>query len=124
MITDVNEIAERIYRLSTFVSTAGTAGFTFNQFLIDAEEPLLFHCGQRALFSSVAEAVSLPWPTRVRTLGRRFRRVGLWKTASCVRITLPGLTWKMAVYLTDQPCTHSHVLKPAHAMDRSKCVSP
>ena len=55
MVTDVNEIAERVYRLSTFVSTAGTAGFTFNQFLIDAEEPLLFHCGQRALFPSVAE---------------------------------------------------------------------
>ena len=56
MTTEVSEIADRVYRLSTFVATAGPAGFTFNQFLIDAEEPLLFHCGQRALFPSVAEA--------------------------------------------------------------------
>lgn len=56
MTTEVSEIADRVYRLSTFVPTAGPAGFTFNQFLIDAEEPLLFHCGQRALFPSVAQA--------------------------------------------------------------------
>jgi flavorubredoxin len=56
MTTEVTEIGDRVYRLSTFVSRAGPAGFTFNQFLIDAEEPLLFHCGQRALFPSVAEA--------------------------------------------------------------------
>jgi flavorubredoxin len=56
MTTEVTEVADRVYRLSTFVATAGPAGFTFNQFLIDAEEPLLFHCGQRALFPSVEEA--------------------------------------------------------------------
>ncbi len=32
-------------------------GFTFNQFLIDADEPMLFHCGQRMLFEAVSEAV-------------------------------------------------------------------
>ena len=51
METRIDEIADRVYRLSTFVAAAGPpAGFTFNQFLIDAEEPLLFHCGQRSLF--------------------------------------------------------------------------
>jgi len=30
---------------------------TFNQFLIDADEPLLFHYGQRALFPLISEAV-------------------------------------------------------------------
>ncbi|HUH85843.1 MAG TPA: MBL fold metallo-hydrolase [Stellaceae bacterium] len=54
--TDVTEIAERIYRLSTFLPTAGPTGLAFNQFLIDAEEPLLFHCGQRSLFPSVSQA--------------------------------------------------------------------
>jgi hypothetical protein len=39
MDTVVNEIAERIYRLSTFVPGAGPAGFTFNQFLVDADQP-------------------------------------------------------------------------------------
>jgi flavorubredoxin len=56
MQTRVDEIGERIYRLSTFVPRAGGSGFTFNQFLVDAEEPLLFHCGQRALFPAIAEA--------------------------------------------------------------------
>jgi hypothetical protein len=39
METRVDEIADRIYRLSTFVPDVGPAGFTFNQFLIDADEP-------------------------------------------------------------------------------------
>lgn len=46
MQTNMAEIAEGIFRLSTFVpEIAPPAGFTFNQFLIAAEEPLLFHCG-------------------------------------------------------------------------------
>ena len=58
METRVNEIGERIYRLSTFLPSLGPHGFTFNQFLIDAEEPLLFHCGQRSLFPAVSQAVA------------------------------------------------------------------
>ena len=58
METRVDEIAERIYRLSTFLPAVGPSGFTFNQFLVDAEQPLLFHCGQRALFPSVSRAAA------------------------------------------------------------------
>lgn len=59
METRIDEIADRVYRLSTFVAAAGPpAGFTFNQFLIDAEEPLLFHCGQRSLFPSISAAAA------------------------------------------------------------------
>jgi flavorubredoxin len=58
METRVDEIAERIYRLSTFLPRLGPSGFTFNQFLVDAEEPLLFHCGQRALFPAVSQAAT------------------------------------------------------------------
>ena len=58
METKVDEIAERIYRLSTFLPGVGPRGLTFNQFLVDAAEPLLFHCGQRALFPSVSQAVA------------------------------------------------------------------
>ncbi|MCR5875028.1 hypothetical protein LRS10_13065 [Phenylobacterium sp. J426] len=35
---------------------APPAGFTFNQFLIAGDEPLLFHCGQRAMFPLVSDA--------------------------------------------------------------------
>ncbi|MDH6124595.1 MBL fold metallo-hydrolase [Kitasatospora sp. GP82] len=58
METRVDEIAEGIYRISTFVAEiAPPAGFTFNQFLIAAEEPLLFHTGMRQLFPAVSAAV-------------------------------------------------------------------
>ena len=58
METRVDEIADRVYRLSTFVPKVAGVGLTFNQFLIDADQPLLFHTGQRTLFPSVAAAVS------------------------------------------------------------------
>jgi flavorubredoxin len=58
MKTRVDEIADHIYRLSTFVPDIGPTGFTFNQFLIDADEPTIFHTGPRAMFSAVSEAVS------------------------------------------------------------------
>ena len=67
MKTKVDEIADRIYRLSTFLPSVGPSGFTFNQFLVDAEEPLLFHCGQRALFPAVSQAMaSVMDPRRLR----------------------------------------------------------
>lgn len=57
METRVAEIADGIFRLSTHVpDVAPPAGFTFNQFLIAGDEPLLFHCGQRAMFPLVSDA--------------------------------------------------------------------
>ena len=59
METRIDEIGEGIYRLSTYVpEVAPPAGFTFNQFLIDADEPLLFHTGGRQLFPLVSAAVA------------------------------------------------------------------
>jgi flavorubredoxin len=62
MDTRVTEIADGIYRLSTFVSHVGPTGFTFNQYLVDDEQPLLFHTGHRAMFSSVSQAISTITP--------------------------------------------------------------
>jgi flavorubredoxin len=58
MKTEITEIADRIYRLSTFVPQVGPTGLTFNQFLIDAEEPLLFHYGHRSMFPLISAAVA------------------------------------------------------------------
>lgn len=56
METQINEIADGIYRLSTYVpEIAPPAGFTFNQFVIDADEPLLFHCGPHSMFPLISE---------------------------------------------------------------------
>ncbi|MXP41851.1 MBL fold metallo-hydrolase [Altererythrobacter soli] len=63
METKADEIANGIYRLSTYVpGIAPPDGLTFNQFLITAREPLLFHCGPRAMFPSVSAAVSIILP--------------------------------------------------------------
>src|ERR1700751_2848671 len=57
--TNVNEIAEQIYRISTPVSPdLIPGGFTFNQYLIVDEAPLLFHTGLRKMFPLVREAVA------------------------------------------------------------------
>lgn len=55
MQTDVDEVADGVYRLSTWIEPAG---LVFNQYLLDAEQPLLFHTGQRNLFPLVREAVA------------------------------------------------------------------
>ena len=62
MTTNVAEIAPDIYRLSTWVPQIGPGGFTFNQFLVDDEEPLLFHTGHRSMFPSVCAAIEQVLP--------------------------------------------------------------
>jgi len=61
-MTTIDEIATGIYRLSTFVSQIGPTGFTFNQFLLDDDEPLLFHTGHRAMFPDVRTAIEQVMP--------------------------------------------------------------
>jgi flavorubredoxin len=70
METTISEIADGIFRLSTFVpDIAPPAGFTFNQFLVLGDEPLMFHTGLRKMFPLNRDAVSriLP-PERLRWL--------------------------------------------------------
>jgi flavorubredoxin len=63
MKTEINEIADGIYRLSTFVpEIAPPAGFVFNSFLVQGDEPLLFHTGLRRMFPLNREAVSRIMP--------------------------------------------------------------
>ena len=50
MHTTTDEIADGIFRFSTYIPDVGLA---FNQFLVTGEEPLLFHTGMRALFPLV-----------------------------------------------------------------------
>ncbi len=58
METKINEVADGIFRLSTFIPQVPPTGLSFNQFLIRGEEPMLFHTGMRALFPLVREAVA------------------------------------------------------------------
>jgi len=69
--TTVDEIADGIYRISTPVPPGAIpGGFTFNQFLITGDEPLLFHTGMRSLFPAVRQAVARVMdPARLRWVG-------------------------------------------------------
>lgn len=62
--TQIDEISRGIYRISTPVRPGPQMppGFSFNQFLIAAEQPLLFHAGPRKLFPLVREAVRAVLP--------------------------------------------------------------
>ena len=57
--TNIHEIAEGIYRINTPVPPSfAPGGFSFNQYLIVDEEPLLFHTGL-AEFPLVQEAMAM-----------------------------------------------------------------
>ena len=59
----VDQIAEDLYRISTPIPPeVMPGGFTFNQFLLVDEEPLLFHTGPRRLFPLVRAAVERVLP--------------------------------------------------------------
>lgn len=55
--TNVHEVADAIYRINTPVVIKDAEGFSFNQYLIMDDEPLLFHTGPRKMFPLVREAV-------------------------------------------------------------------
>lgn len=67
--TRIDEIAAGIYRISTPVKDLG--GFSFNQYLVVDESPLLFHTGPRRMFPLTREAIGKVMPVE------RLRYVGL-----------------------------------------------
>ena len=63
----IKEIAPDVYRISTYISDFN---LQFNQFLVNDDEPLLFHTGMRMLFPVVREEVSkIINPAKIRWIG-------------------------------------------------------
>jgi flavorubredoxin len=61
--TNIQEIADGIFRINTPVDLPGGPGaFSFNQYLVIDDAPLLFHTGQRGLFPLTSEAVNAVLP--------------------------------------------------------------
>jgi flavorubredoxin len=56
--TNLHEVADGIYRINTPVTIEGSGGFSFNQYFVADDEPLLFHTGPRKMFPLVREAVA------------------------------------------------------------------
>jgi flavorubredoxin len=69
--TNVQEVADGIYRINTPVQLPGGLGqFNFNQYLIVDDAPMLFHTGMRQMFPLVSEAISSVLPIeRLRYIG-------------------------------------------------------
>lgn len=59
--TRVDEIGSGIYRIATPLSVV-PGGFSFNQYLVVDDEPLLFHTGLRRMFPLVREAIGKVMP--------------------------------------------------------------
>jgi flavorubredoxin len=123
MKTEVDEIADRIYRLSTFLPAVGPSGFTFNQFLVDAEQPLLFHCGQRALFPAVSQAMaSIMDPRRLRWIAfshieaDECGALGEWLEAAPEATVTHGAIG-CAIWLNDQAPRPPRVLADGEVLD-------
>jgi len=60
--TNVHEVVDGIYRINTPVQLGDGRGFSFNQYLIVDDVPLLFHTGPRKMFPLVREAVASVMP--------------------------------------------------------------
>jgi flavorubredoxin len=68
--TNVHEIADGIYRINTPVALPDAGHFSFNQYLVLDDAPLLFHTGLRGLFPLVSEAIGTLMPIdRLRYVG-------------------------------------------------------
>lgn len=67
--TKIDEIGDGIFRINTPVPEM-PGGFSFNQYLVLDDEPLLFHTGLRGLFPAVSQAIAkVIDPARLRWLG-------------------------------------------------------
>lgn len=67
--TRVDEVAAGIYRICTPLDVI-PGGFTLNSYLIDDDEPLLFHTGYRKLFPLIVEAIAKVVPVaKLRWIG-------------------------------------------------------
>lgn len=63
--TRIDEITTGIYRISTPVPPPTIpGGFTFNQYLVADEHPLLYHTGPRKMFPLIREAIESVLPVR------------------------------------------------------------
>lgn len=70
--TTIDEIVENIYRISTPIPPSDDfpPGFSFNQYLIVDDDPLLYHTGLRQMFALTRQAIATVLPVeKLRYIG-------------------------------------------------------
>jgi len=120
----VDEIADGVFRISIHVpDVAPPAGFTFNQFLIDAEQPLLFHTGPKAMFPLVVEAVAkvrrpdqLRWITFGHYEADECGAMNLWLDLA-PRSVVAANEWACTLSLFDQTARPPQVVADGEVLD-------
>jgi flavorubredoxin len=109
METTTAEITDGIHRITTFVDPPG---MHFNQYLVVADEPLLFHTGHRQLFPLVSAAVgriipveSLRWITFGHVEADESGSMNMWLDAAPQAQVAHGMTAVMVSLndLADRP---------------------
>lgn len=123
METRISEIADGVFRLSTFIPDVPPTGLCFNQFLIRGDEPLLFHTGMRVLFPLVREAVaklaapsSLRWISFGHYEADECGSMNEWLAIAPTAEVAHGMT-AAAVSLNDQADRAPRVLQHGEAID-------
>lgn len=118
--TRVDEIAPDVYRFSTFLSTKG---IVMNQYLVDADEPLLFHTGLHGLFPLVSAAVArivplerLRWITFGHYEADECGALNEWLTAAPEATVAHGRIGVMTS-LTDQALREPRALTDGETID-------
>jgi flavorubredoxin len=123
MDTRLDEIADGIYRVSTHIPDVTASGMSVNQFVVLAEEPLLFHTGMRSGFPALVTGLRrlMPLP-RLRWVSfghveadecgavNQLLAVAPYARVAVCDPTLPG----SADDLCDRPPVH---LKPGEVVD-------
>src|SRR5262245_1061279 len=61
-VASIHEIAPEIYRISVALPDALPGGFSFNQYLVVDEMPLVFHTGPKKLFPLIRERIETVLP--------------------------------------------------------------
>ncbi len=123
MQTITTEIANGVYRFSTFIPEVEPGGLTFNQFLILDHEPLLFHTGMRGLFPMVRDALArlmppenLRWITFGHYEADECGAMNEWLTIAPNAQVAHGMTGVM-VSLADQAIRPPRILQDGEVMN-------
>jgi flavorubredoxin len=114
--TRVDEIAPDIYRIHTSIPPAVIpGGFSFNQYLIRDEQPLLFHTGSRKMFPAVLDAIARVMPPAK----LRFVAFSHWEQDEC-----GALNELLAIAPDALPlCSSINALVNSDGMDRAPRVA-
>jgi len=115
--TRIDEIANGIFRISTPVPPAAMpGGFTFNQFLIVDEAPLLYHTGPRKMFPLICKAIASVIPVHsLRYIGFSHYEADECGSLNDFLETAPGAV-PLCSQIAKMVSIDDIALRPAHAL--------